>query len=373
MNIASILNKIKLFEELVIESGFKRDAVDYSQSIRQSQNQNLTFMKELSQKVKLKFEYFENNALDNEISIVLKDSTPFTSQGTMEKLVKLDEDPEIDAPQYFQQFNQILNSLNSTISSNEEEMSSIKEVFSKYVTTEVVEDTGEQAIMSIVFKDLETTTSLKEFSRVLNRWNRILTVYHRLLKSDSPEEIALVEIQNGSIDVVFNIDVDVAVDLVELLKIALKAYGMYLLYKSRLAKEIIESYLGNKDLIAQEEEREALMLGNIKESVKKKIKEQHKEKLKQDKDIDKTSLDVKVNDVADTITDHVIRGNEVRLLSEISQETDEESDGDSTDLSTELREETSTVRERFKKISEEDKQLLLDKYKIDEDEEKEKK
>lgn len=51
MNIASILNKIKLFEELVIESGFKRDAIDYHQSIQQAHNRNLTFMKDLSETI----------------------------------------------------------------------------------------------------------------------------------------------------------------------------------------------------------------------------------------------------------------------------------------------------------------------------------
>jgi hypothetical protein len=41
MNIESILDKIDLFEDLVIESGFRRDIADYSQSISQAQNRNL--------------------------------------------------------------------------------------------------------------------------------------------------------------------------------------------------------------------------------------------------------------------------------------------------------------------------------------------
>ena len=42
------------------------------------------------------------------------------------------------------------------------------------------------------------------------------------------------------------------------------------------------------------------------------------------------------------------------------------------DLSEELREETAVVRERFKKLSAEDKQLLLDTYTIKDDKEEEK-
>lgn len=186
------------------------------------------------------------------------------------------------------------------------------------------------------------------------------------MKSESPEEISLVEIQNGSIDVVFNIDVDVAVDLVELLKLGLKVYAGYLLYKSK-AGETLQIFMGNKKLIKQEEERDALLLDDIKETIKNKIKEQHKEKLKKDKDIDKSSINAKVNDVADTLTDHIVKGNEVKLLSSIPIDDDEEESD--RDLSSELREETSTVSERFKKLSPEDQQLLLDKYKIDDEEE----
>ena len=52
MNVVSLINKIKIFNELVIESGFKRDVTDYMQSIGQQQNQNLVFMKGLSENIK---------------------------------------------------------------------------------------------------------------------------------------------------------------------------------------------------------------------------------------------------------------------------------------------------------------------------------
>ena len=62
-------------------------------------------------------------------------------------------------------------------------------------------------------------------------------------------ENSLVEIQNGSIDVIFNIDLDVAIDLTEIIKTGLKVYGAYLLYKTKLGKEMISSFMGNKKLI----------------------------------------------------------------------------------------------------------------------------
>jgi len=364
MNIESLITKIELFENLIIESGFRRDVEDYIQSIQQGQNQNLVFMKDLSQKVKAKLIECENFGLDSELRAVLRDSDPFTEIDTLTQLEELDSDTEIVGHTYFAKFNQILNQLIQSIDKNKNELDNVLVVFQKYVSDQTEYDSDEeQAIISLIFKDLKSTGSLKEFSKVLNRWNRMLIVYHTLLTSESPDEISLIEIQNGSIDVIFNIDFDIAIDLTELIAIGLKVYGAYLLYKSKTAKEIIASYMGNPKLIKQEKEREKLMLDNIKDSVSQKVLEQHKTRLKTDKKIDKTSIKVKVEEVSSVITDHIIKGNELKLLT--PPEPNEE---DEKDLGEVLREETATVRERFKKLNPEEKQLLLDKYTIKDEE-----
>lgn len=366
MNIESLLNKIKIFRELVIDSGFKRDVTDFKQSIAQAQNQNLVFMKGLSEKVKENLIYFENNSLDSELNSVLRENEPFTSLETLNELEELDSDNEIAGPQYYQKFNAILNQLQSSIQSNETELNKVKTTFDKYISDDDEYDSEqEQAIMSLIFKDLESTGSLKEFSKVLQRWNRTLLIYYTLLKSESPKEISLVEIQNGSIDVIFNIDFDIAIDLTELIKTGLKVYGAYLLYKSKTAKEIIASYMGNKKLIATEKEREKLMLDNIKDSIKLKALEQHKENLKLDSPPSKTGATKKADEVAKVITDHIVKGNEVKLLTPPEPEEEDEAD-----ISTELRTETATVRESWKKLDEKEKQLLLEKYTIKEENEK---
>ena len=126
MNIESLLNKIKLFEELVIESGFKRDVTDYQQSIGQSQNQNLSFMKERSEEIKSNLKFFDDNSLDSELKIVLRENKPFTSLNTLEELEELDSDKEIDAQKYYQKFNSILSRLNKAIQSNESELNTVR-------------------------------------------------------------------------------------------------------------------------------------------------------------------------------------------------------------------------------------------------------
>ncbi|MEY2921687.1 MAG: hypothetical protein RL108_296 [Bacteroidota bacterium] len=360
MNIESLIFKIELFNDLIIKSGFKRDVEDYIQAIQQSQNQNLVFMKNLSIEVKNKLIEFDNYGLETELSYVLRETEPFKVLNTHTQIEELDSDPEIVGSNYFTQFNQILNQLNSHIGKNISEISAVSNVFQKYRSGDVYDSTDDGALVSLIFKDIKATGSLKEFAKVLDRWNRILIVYHRLLSSKSPEEIELVEIQNGSIDVIFNIDFEIALDLTELIKTGLKVYGAYLLYKSKTARVIIDSYMGNPKLISQEQEREVLMLENIKESIKLKAREQHNKRLKGDKMIEKTAIEVKIEQVSAVITDHLIKGNELKLLtppaiSEVENEFDS---------SVELREATAKVREIFKKLSGNEKRLLLERYSI---------
>ncbi len=363
MNIESLVYKIDLFQKIIITSGFRRDIEDNIQSIQHGQNQNLAYMKDLSNKIKTQFNEFENYSLHDEISVVLKDTQPFTNLNSKVQLDEIDSDSEIAAPVYFQKFNQILHQLLQRIDQNNGELTQIRAVFSKYVdSSDELESADNQAIVSLIFKDLNTTTSLKEFSKVLQRWNRTLIIYHTLLKSESPDDIQLVEIQNGSIDVIFNFDFDISIDLTELIKTGLKVYGAYLLYKSKRAREIIDSYMGNKKLIEMEKERETLMLNNIKESIAQQALEQHKKRLKEDRKIDKTGIDKKIEQVSSVITDHIIKGNEVKLLTPPEHE-----EGKEKDLSEELMEETAIVRERFKSLGKIDQQLLLDKYSLKED------
>lgn len=365
MNIESILSKIKLFEELVIDSGLKRDLQDYTDAIAQSQNRNLIFMKDISEKVKKYFLAIENNSLASELNHILKDSEPFTSLDIINQIDKINNDPVLTAEEYFQEFYALLEKLNSRIGENLNEIKIAEKIFIKYVSSDNLnEEQTEQALVSLVFKDLQSTGSLKEFSKALNRWNRTLLIYHTLLKSKSPEEISLVEIQNGSIDVIFNIDFDIAIDLTELITFGLKAYGAYLLLKSKVAKEFLSTYIGNKKLLKLEEDREILMLDNIKESIKTKALEQHKRKLKEDKDIEKAGVEKKIDEISKVITDHIIKGNEIKLLNAYEEVTE---NGEEK-ISVVLREETAIVRERFKQLDDANKQLLLDKFTIKDEE-----
>lgn len=361
MNIQSLLEKIKLFEKLVIESGFKRDVIGFKESISPQQNrQNLQLFQDITEKIKAFLEIIYESDLPESLQAILPTESikPFTETNHLEKLSGILNDAELPTDQYFSKLNTLLNNLQTQIEQNQTELNRLKKIFNNYADYEQLSlNAEENAIIALIFKDLKTTTSLKEFAKVLHKWNRTLLIYHQLLTSEAPKDIEIVEVQNGSIDVIVNINLDIAVDLVDLIKLGFQVFGGYLLYKSK-AKDIIATYFGNKKLITQEKQRENEMLENIYKAIEAKVLEQHKLAKKKDKDVDGTAIKVKVKEVADTLAEHIVKGNDIKLLAapEEYEELEEEAE--------EVRATSISNRRALKNLTEKDKIKLINKYEI---------
>lgn len=356
MNIESLIAKIDLFQDFVIKSGFKRDIQDYIQAIQQPQNKNLTFMKDLSLNVRKALEEMSDNALDNDLSILLKETKSFMVLNTKEKLEELDWNAEIDADSYHQSFQCILKDLLNKIDKNEQEVSRINNVLTKYVDSKDFKSENDQALVSLIFKDRETITSLEKFADSLYYWNHALLTYNALLNPGSAKDISLVEIQNGSIDVIFELDPRVAADLTEAVNVGLATFGAYLTRKS-ITKDIIESYMGNEKLLGLDRQIDELMLDNVRDSISKKIEEQYCGALNQKGVTCSLAID-EIDEISKVFTDHIIKGNELKLLTQLKSD-------DGKVLPEELREKTVIVRKRLSQLDAEDR-ILLQEYTIKE-------
>ncbi len=371
MNIESLLEKINFFNEMVVESGFKRDVEEYQTAIQQPQTQtNIVALKDIANKLIESLQKIQESGLPEAMDILFPKKDVFTNFEHLENLKNIVDDPEIDTSTFYTKLYKEITSLNTQIQSDSNDLEALKKTFSIYVKDESEKTASDdKSILAIIFKDLETITSLKKFARTLEKWNRTLLIYHQLVSSQSPEDIELLEVQNGSIETIINIDINVAVDLVGLINVGLKVFGAYLLYKSKV-HEIVSTYMGNKKLLAHEKQTETLLLDNVKEAIKETLKEQHKLRKKEDSNIDGTSLDTKYEQVSSLITEQIIKGNEVKLLSAPKPETEEENEESSEEnvLSRELREQTQRVRNLRNKLTEGDVKLLLEKYEIKEDE-----
>ena len=289
--------------------------------------------------------------------------TPFTSEAHDDVLHALVDNTEIEQPQFFQQLTQFVNLLRGQIEQNTTEIDRIEEFIRPYISEDVkrIADEG-LAMLAIVFNEHETISNLGQFTSTLVTWNRVLPIYHQLLKSESPADIQIVEVQNGSIDFIVNLDIDVALDLVELFKLGFKVFAAYLSYK-KMIQPIIATYYGNKELVSQEEERESLLLQNIGSAVQDLLKSQHKNAKKQDKAIDSTAIAKKVSLVSSLVTSHIVKGNDIKLLA--LPETVESSEGDEIETGEHieaLREQSLEARRQLRQIPPDAHAKLLEAY-----------
>ena len=362
MNINTLKDYIDQFNSEIVDSGFKRDLQDYVGSLPNNQN-NIVALREVANKILAKLDEIYNSDLPENLEMLLVEKIkPFTKTAFNEQLQELISDKEIDQAQFFQKLKQLIIQLNDKIQKNIAEINKIENFIEPYLKTqEDVLTAEEKAIISIIFKDKKTITELKEFTKNLQNWNKILPVYHQLISSSSPEEIEIVTVQNGSIDFVVNINVELAINLAEIFKYGFEAFFGYLLYKKKV-KSIVDRYLGNKKLIKSEKEREKLLIDNIGEAVKSKLSEQHKEALKSDTKIDKTAINKKIDEVVKLVTSHILKGNDFKLLAlPKNEETEEENNEENK--KEELKKISTQVKQAVKSLPQDEMKKLLEQYK----------
>ena len=373
MNIETLKQHAEAFTREVVNSGFKRDLEDYIASIPASQN-NILGLREMAGKLLSSLERIYAGDLPEALAALLPNpaARPFTESPHVQELKALLADSEIPQPEFYSELNSKLAQLKKQIDQNANEITKIEEFIVPYVSVDISKLTdADLAIISIIFNDRETITSLGLFAKTVASWNRALPIYHQLLKSESPEDISIVEVQNGSIDLIVNLDVDVAVNMAELFKVGFKVFVAYLTYK-KMVQPIIDSYCGNAKLLTQEEEREKLMLDNIGDAVRAKLHEQHKAARKANKKVDHTAIQKKVEQVANLVTAHIVQGNDVKLLAlpDRSQPSEDEN-ANTRNPGEELREESTAARRALRDIPQGAHQKLLETYgKLDDEDTK---
>lgn len=351
MNIESLIQKANLFQALVIDSGLKRDLSDYFNAIQQGQNRTIIYMKPLAESVLESFQICINNGLDKQLKTLLKKTAPFLKDGYIKQLETINSNPSINANEYFNQFNTILNQIIQDITQNENEINSTMAILKLYShTLKKTEPEQDKAIIAIILRDLASTTGLKEFAKVLSRWNRIILVYHQLIHEESPSEILLEGVQEGSIEINIALNVDVAIHLTDVILHGMDLLAAYLLYKTK-DKETIDVFQHSERLQNLEREMDKVLLEEIKQGVAHKIQEQHNEKKTK-----KESVEKSIDDVSSFIVDHLIKGNEVKLLTKI-EETES-----SVEKENFLREKTVVVQKALNQLSPTDKTKLIELY-----------
>jgi hypothetical protein len=368
MNIETLQDDIHLFKQEVIDSGFKRDIDDFVGSLPASQN-NILALRDMANKTLVAINKIYSRDLPEALRVLLPTEKipPFTKAPHNETLKALVGNTEMPQATFFGNLSNFLNQLQQQLNQNIAEIKRIEQFIAPYVSQELGSlAVADFAVVSIGFKEKATISNLKRFSSTLALWSRTLPIYHQLLKSKPPKEIEIVAIQNGSIDLVVHVNVDIAVKLAEIFEVGFKAFAAYLIYKKG-AKPIVDAYFGNKKLLDLENEKEKCLLENVKEAVQREIELQHAAAKVDDKSVDNTAIAKKVEQVASLVVAHIVKGNDIKLLALPAPSATEKSviEGGGSgpvEIKNTLLESSIQARREFQDMRPDDQQKLLEMY-----------
>lgn len=360
MNLEVLQDHINTFNREIIQSGFKRDIDDYIISLPNMQN-NIVGLRDIAGKVLQTLERLYNGDLPTALSALLPSQSirPFTESPHATNFKALVENTTIQQVDFFNQLTQYLAQIKKQLDQDLAEIKKIQGFINPYLSRESkVRSEDGIATVSIVFKEERTISNLKYLTKTISAWDRTLPVYYQLLKSDSPADIQVVEVQNGTIDLIINLNFDVALNLVELFKVGFQCYIAYLSYKT-IVKQITGSYRGNPKLLEGEKNREQDLLDNIGIAITAEVNDQHNRAKKVDKKINTTGIDMKVKMIAKLVTSHIVKGNDIKLLAAPKTAEDQKQENI---LADELRSCSIEARNKLRLLPAKDRQLLLDKY-----------
>ncbi|WP_264521761.1 hypothetical protein [Flavobacterium sp. N1994] len=357
MTIRKLIEQIEYLDENLQQNGFWETTQDNYNTII-SNRQNIVLLKELTEKQMLKMSalYSSETPLFLKSILVPNGCQPFTETNFVQLFQDLLSSNVVDVNQYYNEITPIFNDLIAKITENIEKLENLKSIFKPYLDKDYSTlQTDENAIFSIKFNDEKTIGGLKNLAKEINKWNTSLLIYYGLIKGESPKDIELIEVDNGSIDFVININFDIASKFLELIKVGFEVFSAYLLYKTTVA-QITKSYGDNQKLIDGEKQREEDLLENISIQVEKAIKRQLKEHKKGTKP-QIEALDKKIEVIAKLVKEHIVKGNSVKLLS--SPEAERENTALVQKDNQELTEKTKIL---FKQLGPEEQIKLLEAF-----------
>lgn len=351
MTVRKILELIISVKKQIGVDNYITKLQDYQTTI-QNNSSNIVLLKEILDKTI----YDLDNLIENSIpefleKLLVGKIIPFEFEKFKKQLIELKEKNHTDYSQLYNELTNILAQMLEKMNSNIAELDKISKVIEPFQTkdfNDIQED--DNAIFAIIFNNESSFNNLKSLSFELRNWDKGLFLYQQIVSDETPKAFEIIEVEQGSVEVILNLAFDVAENLVDLFKTGMETYGAYLTYKTLIHDKLFATFKDNKKLMALEEEREKLLLQNVKDVVRNEIKKQAKKGKKHE------ALDKKIEEVTKLVTEHIIKGNSVKLLS--APEEKEEV------LEKEKEKEMHYVKSKadYKKLDEATKQLLLEEF-----------
>ncbi len=354
MTIRKLIELIDLVKSVLQNNGLVQKLNDYLVTIQNNQS-NLVLLREIQDKLIQDLESLQETDVFSALDKILltNENRPFYKDEFLQQLQNLKAQNIADPGSQFNSLNVIISSLITRVNQNIGGIDKFRNSLSPFMDRDFSlyqkEDNG---LFAIVFNNHSSYKNLKNLSNEISRWNKGLFIFQQLISEKTPTDFEIIEVDNGSIEFVINMDFKVIENLIELFKVGLEVYGAYLLYKSNLL-EIIKTYRGNEKLIRSEDERDKLLLDNIKEAIKSEIQKQVKKSTQKNKE----AIDKKIDQVTQMVTDHIVKGNNIKLISAPEDKKEEV-------FKEERLKQTQFLanKENFEKLDEQTKQKLISEF-----------
>lgn len=351
MTVRKILELIISVKKQIGVDNYITKLQDYQTTI-QNNSSNIVLLKEILDKTIYDLDSLIENSIPEFLEKLLVGKiNPFEFEKFKKELIELKEKNYTDYSQLYNELTNILAQMLEKMNSNIVELDKISKVIEPFQTKDFNDiQEGDNAIFAIIFNNESSFNNLKSLSFELKNWDKGLFLYQQIVSDETPKAFEIIEVEQGSVEVILNLAFDVAENLVDLFKTGMETYGAYLTYKTLIHDKLYATFKDNKKLMALEEEREKLLLQNVKDVVRNEIKKQAKKGKKHE------ALEKKIEEVTKLVTEHIIKGNSVKLLS--APEEKEEV------LEKEKEKEIHYVKSKadYKKLDEATKQLLLEEF-----------
>lgn len=351
MTVRKILELIEIVNKQIGVDNYLSKLKDYQSTI-ENNSSNIVLLKEILDKTIFDLDILIENSIPEFLQKLLVGKIiPFEFDKFKKQLLELKNKNHSDYSELYGELTNVLAQMSEKMNFNIAELDKIAKVIEPFKTKDfkdIQEDNN--AVFALIFNNENSFNNLKSLSFELKNWDKGLFLYQQIISDETPKAFEIIEVEQGSVEIILNLVFDVAEKLVDLFKTGLDTYGAYLAYKTLIHEKLFNTFKGNKKLIQLEEERDKLLLQNVRDAVREEIKKQVKKGKKQE------ALEKKIEEVTKLVTEHIIKGNSVKLLS-VPEDKEEV-------LEKEKEKEVFYVKSKidYKKLDQATKQLLLDEF-----------
>jgi hypothetical protein len=309
MTVRKIIEIIDFTKSKLGKGEFQTKLQDYQSTI-ENNSSNIVLLKELLDKSIDDLIDLKNEDIPNLLGkILVGNINPFAIENYKKKLYLLLNKHHTDYSILYNELHSLLNDMIHDLKYNLDELEKIKKIILPFQEKDFSElQSNDNSIFAIIFSNDKSIGNIKSLSYELKNWDKCLFLFQLIVSDKTPSPFEIIEVEQGSIEVIINLAYEISDKLLDVFNTGLDTYTAYLAYKTLVKDNITKTFNGNEELIELEEKKEKLMLQNVKDAIKRELKK----KAKKDKE---EALEKKIEEVTRLLTEHIVKGNTVKLLS----------------------------------------------------------